>query len=105
MARHEKRWGDVSFAGMTGGDHVALVLIIHEGIDRREVEDVLRCRWPDVVVKELEQETPTVAMTPADAADLGRCRRGVEPLRVVIIPQQDQQTITSSIIKPVSVIV
>jgi hypothetical protein len=34
-------------------------------------------------VKGLEQEEPDVAMTADDAADLGRCRRGVEPLRIV----------------------
>ena len=71
---------------MAGGDATALVLTTHEGVDRREVLDALRRRWPDVVVKELEQETPTVAMSPADAVDLGRCRRGVEPLRIVIMP-------------------
>jgi hypothetical protein len=56
----------------------------HEGIDRHEVEAVLRRRWPNAVVKELEQEAPTVAMLPGDAANLGQCRRGVEPLRIVI---------------------
>ena len=42
----------VCFAGMAGGDGMALVMVTHEGVDRREVEDVLRRRWPDVVVKE-----------------------------------------------------
>ena len=70
---------------------MALVMVTHEGIDRHEVEAVLRRRWPDVVVKELEQEEPTVAMSPEDAADLGRCRRGVEPLRIVVMPQHDRQ--------------
>ena len=45
------RWRDVSFAGMAGGDGMALVLVSHDGVDRREVQDVLRRRWPDVVVK------------------------------------------------------
>ena len=49
----------------------------------------------DVVLKELKQEEPTVAMWPGDAADLGSRRRGAEPLRIVIMPQQDQQTITA----------
>jgi hypothetical protein len=105
MARRRRSWRDVSFAGMAGGDGMALVLVSHEGIDRHEVEDALRRRWTDVVVKGLEQEEPDVAMLPGDAADLGRCRRGVEPLRIVVMPQRDRQTITSSIIKPVSVIV
>ncbi len=59
---------------------MALVMITHEGIDRQEVQDVLHRRWPEVVVKSLEQEEPAVAMTADDAADLGRCRRGIEPL-------------------------
>jgi hypothetical protein len=44
-------------------------------------------------------------MTADDAADLGRCRRGAEPLRIVIMPQQDRQPITSSIIQPMPVVV
>ena len=47
----------------------------------------------NAVVKELEQEEPTVAMSPGDAADLGRCRRGVEPLRIVVMPQYDRQIV------------
>jgi hypothetical protein len=104
-AQHGRRWRDVSFAGMAGGDHTALVLVSHQDIDRREVQDVLCHRWPDVVVKSLEHEEPAVAMSPSDAADLGRCRRGVEPLRIVIMPQQDRQPITSSIIQPMPVVV
>ena len=96
MARRRGRWREVSFAGMAGGDGKALVLVSHEGVDRREVEDVLRRRWPDVVVKELEQEEPAVAMTADDAADLGRCRRGVEPLRIVVMPQHDRQVASPS---------
>ena len=59
-------------------------------------------RWPDVVLKGLEQDAPTFRDGgPKDAADLGRCRRGVEPLRIVIMPQQDQQTIISPIVEPI----
>jgi hypothetical protein len=90
-ARHSRRWRDVCCAGMAGGDHTALLLVTHEGIARREVLDVLHHRWPDVVVKSLEQEAPTVAVSPADAADLGRCRRGIEPLRVILMPQHERQ--------------
>jgi hypothetical protein len=105
MARHKKRWRDVYCTGMTGGDGTALVLITHEGIVRLEVEDVLRRRWPDVVVKSLEQEEPNVAMLPGDAADLGRCRRGVEPLRIVIMPQHNRRPATSPIIEPMPIMV
>jgi hypothetical protein len=70
---------------MAGGDHTALVMITHDGVDQREVEAVLRRRWPQVTVKSLEQEQPAVVMQSGDAADLGRHWRGVEPLRIVII--------------------
>jgi hypothetical protein len=100
MARRRWRWRSVSFAGMAGGDHRAMVMVLHDGADRREVRDVLGRRWPDVVLKGLEQEEPTVALSASDAADLARCRRGVEPLRIVILAQQDQQAIISPIIEP-----
>jgi hypothetical protein len=103
MARCRGRWREVGFAGMAGGDRRALVLVSHDCLDRREVLDVLRRRWPDVVLKGLEQDAPTSGMVAEDAADLGRCRRGVEPLRIVIMPQQDQQAIISPIVEPMPV--
>lgn len=105
MARRSRRWREVCFAGMPGGDHRAMVLISHEDIERCEVLDILRQRWPDFVLKDLAQEEPMVAMTADDAADLGRCRRGVEPLRIVIMPQHDRQVINSPIIEPMPVVV
>jgi hypothetical protein len=96
MARRRRRWREVCFAGMAGGDNRALVLVSHEGVDRREVLDVLRRRWPEVVVKSLEHEAPTWVMTAQDAADLGQRRRGVEPLRIVIMPQHYRQATTCS---------
>jgi hypothetical protein len=56
---------------MAGGDGTVLVMIAHDGVNRHEVEDVLLGRWPEVVlVKELEQEQPAVAMSPGNAANL-----------------------------------
>ena len=52
MARRSRRWREVCCAGMAGGDGTALVMVSHEGVDRHEVEDVLRRRWPDVALKE-----------------------------------------------------
>jgi hypothetical protein len=43
-------------------------------------------------------------MTADDAADLGRCRRGIEPLRVVIMPQYDRQ-VASPIVQAMPVVV
>jgi hypothetical protein len=56
-------------------------------------------------VKGLEQEEPDVAMTADDAADLGRCRRGVEPLRIVVMPQHYLQATNSPVIGPMHVVV
>ena len=50
--------------------------------------DVLCRRWPDVVLKDLEYEEPMWEMTTDDAADLGMRRRGVEPLRMLVMPQR-----------------
>jgi hypothetical protein len=85
-------------------DHTALVMIIHDGVDRHEVEAVLRRRWSDLVMKEFEQEAPIVAMSSGDAADLGQRRRGVEPLRIVIMPQHYQQ-VASTALDPMAVLV
>jgi hypothetical protein len=104
-ARHWKRWRTVSCAGMMGGDRQALVIISHQGIDRREVQDVLRGRWPSVVLKEPEQEEPTWVMTAYDAADLGSRRRGVEPLRVLVMPQKITRVTIAPIIEPLPVLV
>jgi hypothetical protein len=90
MARHSRQWRDVCCAGLVGGDGLALVLVSHTGLDRGEVLDALSRRWPDVQVKGLEQEEPIVAMSLGDAADLGQTRRGIEPLRVVVMPQRDR---------------
>ena len=66
MARHKMQWRDVCFAGLVGGDGLSMLLISYDGMDRQEVLDVLRRRWPQVVVKSLEQEAPTMAMRDAD---------------------------------------
>jgi hypothetical protein len=105
MARRRRHWRDVGFAGMAGGDGTALVLVSHDGLDGGEVAAVLRRRWPDAVITALDDEEPTVAMSVSDAVDLGRCRRGVEPLRIVVMPQQHQQPITSLMVEPMPVIV
>jgi len=53
VARHRTSWREVRFAGLLGGDRTAMVLVSHEGIDRAEVQDVLRRRWPAVLIKKL----------------------------------------------------
>jgi hypothetical protein len=87
-ARRWRQWRTVSCAGMIGGDHRALVLITHQGVDRRELQDVLGRRWPSVMLMDLAQEEPAWEMTADDAADLGTRRRGIEPLRILVMPQK-----------------
>ena len=58
-ARRRNPWRQVRFAGIIGGDRRAMVMVSHEGIDWCEVRNVLRRRWPDVLVKKLGQEEPT----------------------------------------------
>jgi hypothetical protein len=55
---------------------------------RHELRDVLCRRWDDMALKTLEHEEPMWEMTAHDAADLGSRRRGVEPLRILIMPQR-----------------
>ena len=98
VARHRNPWRDVRFAGLIGGDRRALVMVSHDGIDRCEVQDVLQRRWPDVLIKKPAQEEPAWKMLPDDAAELGRCRRGIEPLRVVVMPQHEREVTTSSFV-------
>jgi hypothetical protein len=74
----------MAFAGMVGGDDRALIMVAHQGVDRRQVLDVLARRWPSVVLKDLEHEEPVWAMSADDAAELGMRRRGVEPLRIMV---------------------
>ena len=106
-ARRRKRWRTVSFAGLMGGDRMALMMISHQGIDRRDVLNVLRPRWPDVVVKDLVDEKPVWAMSADDAAQLGSRRRGVEPLRVLVLPQKiTRMTVAPArVIEPMPVVI
>ena len=103
VARHRNDWRDVRFAGIIGGDRRAMLMVSHERVDRCEVRDVMRRRWSGVLINKPGREEPVWEMSPEDAAELGRCRRGVEPLRVVIMPQQ--QAITSPIIEPMLALV
>ena len=92
-------------AGVVDGDHRALVMISHPDIDRREVLDVLRRRWHNVVVKDSEAEEPAWTMTADDAADLGSRRRGVEPLRIVVMQQRVQRVSVAPMIEPMPVVI
>jgi hypothetical protein len=72
---------------MASGGGAVLAMIRHDGIHRREVVDALRRKWPGLSVSN-PGLTPTSAMSVEDVVELALARRGVEPLRVVVLPQQ-----------------
>ncbi len=80
-------------------------MVCHQTIDRAEVADVLRRRWPGLAVRNLADEQPLVAMSARDAAELGRCRRGIEPLRVVVLPQRVSPMATTPVLDAMPVCV
>jgi hypothetical protein len=64
-----------------------LILIQHVGISRDDVWSVLERRWPEIGLCDPGDIEASAAMSAADAASLARCRRGIEPLRIVILGQ------------------
>ncbi len=88
MARRDASWSSVALAGMATGDGTAFVLVRHPAVERPEIADVLRRRWPDRVLGDAAAAEPSWRMATEDAADLARARRGVEPLRIVIPAQR-----------------
>ena len=85
-ARHDPRWRAVAMAGLADGNQ-ALILMQHPGLGRASLWSALERRWPNVVLADPGCVEPTSAMTAEAAAALARRRRGVEPIRVVILPQ------------------
>ena len=91
-ARRRTAWGGVATAGMAAGDDTAFVLVRHRSVTRQEVATVLRRRWSAAVVREVGAAEPSWSMSVEDAADLARARRGVEPLRIVVLAQRAANT-------------
>jgi hypothetical protein len=86
QAHYDYRFCAVSIAGLLSGN-AAMVLIHHPGIARAEVWSTLSRRWPDIVLDDPGDIEPSFEMTVADAAEIARRRRGIEPLRIVVMPQ------------------
>ncbi len=91
-ARRNRRWCDVALAGMVTGDGTALLLIRHAGVERMEIAGVLRRRWPGSVVGDVGAKSPSWTFTTGESAELARARRGVEPLRIVVLPRRGANT-------------
>jgi hypothetical protein len=85
-ARHDHHWQSVAMAGLVDGDR-ALILIRHPGIARAEVWARLARRWPEIALCNPEKFEPSYQMAVANAVALARCRRGIEPTRIVVMPQ------------------
>lgn len=84
--RQDHRWRVVAMAGLADGNR-GLILAQHPGIDRASFWVMLERRWPNVVLADLGSVEPASALAARDAAALARCRRGIEPVRVIVLPQ------------------
>jgi hypothetical protein len=85
-ARDDARWRHVAFGGMLGEDRM-LMLVQHTGISREDVCRMLERRWSDVVVTDPDGIVP-FSINQNLAEHLARCRRGIEPIRIVIPMQR-----------------
>jgi hypothetical protein len=94
-ARHRKAWRPVAMAGMASGDGTALIPVRHPGLSRGEITDVLGRRWPDLLASDVGAAEPTWSMPIDDVVELAPARRGVEPLRIVVLPQRCSAALNS----------
>ena len=87
-ARVDQRWAGVAFAGLLS-EGVAMILISHPDFDRTAVWWALSARWPKAVIVDVGDAEPSWRMAGDDAVALARCRRGIEPIRIVVMPQMN----------------
>jgi hypothetical protein len=87
MARRDHRWHAVAGAGMALGSGTAMLLVRHPGIGEAEIVKVLRRHWPDAQVTDITTAFPIWNLGIEDAVELARAKRGVEPLRIVVMGQ------------------
>jgi hypothetical protein len=74
-------------AGMASADRTVSLLIRHPAITRSEAAEVLRQRWPGTAITEVGAVEPSWSPKTEDAVEIALARRGVEPIRVVILAQ------------------
>lgn len=86
--RRNGRWRSVAIAGMASADRTAVVLIRHPGIVRADVADVLHRCWPGAIVGDVGSLSPSWEFAVEDAVELARAKRGVEPLRILVLSQR-----------------
>jgi hypothetical protein len=72
---------------MAQNDGKATLLVRHAGVGRGEIVEVLRRQWPDAQVTDIAKASPVWNLGIEDAVELARAKRGVEPLRIVVMGQ------------------
>ena len=75
-------------AGMATSENTVWLLIRHPEIGRTEAAEVFRRRWLGSSVRDVGAASPPWAMLVEDVVELARARRGVEPVRIVVLAQQ-----------------
>ncbi|MCU1326779.1 MAG: hypothetical protein JWN34_2149 [Bryobacterales bacterium] len=86
-ARRHRAWRQVAFMGLAQGSGTALMVIEHPGLCRASLVAVLRKRWPTLQAQDVKSQSPLIHLPTELAADLARQCRGIEPIRIVIMPQ------------------
>ena len=79
-------WREVAFGGIVSGA-TAVVWVVHPNIPQAALLAVLRQRWPNTAVLSPVGNEPSWAMDTDTAVRLSVLRRGIEPMRAVVMPQ------------------
>ncbi len=90
-AREDIRWRTVSFAGLVDANGRALVIVRHPSLPRAVVGARLKRRWPASTLMDAGNVQPLFSLPEMLAVHLAQRRRGVEPLRIVVMPQRPRQ--------------
>jgi hypothetical protein len=87
-ARLDRRWRSVSMAGVVDCSGRALVLVRHPSLPPDAVASRMARRWPSASLHPPGSLAPRFDLTVPLAVALAAKRRGVQPLRIVIMPQR-----------------
>ena len=104
MARRSGRWRGVCLSGLVTSHGTAMVVFDRGTVDRAEFVKAVQRRWAGATVTDLTDQAPSSEMTLRDAIELAALRRGIEPLRLLVLPQRDPILPTMTIIDPMPVI-
>lgn len=95
-ARADRRWAGLAIAGMVDSTGSALLLVRHPDLSQAAVARAIARRWPGArcCAPDPAMALPDFDFCPEAAATLACARRGVEPLRVVIMPRMEKRSAT-----------